>query len=535
LVIKPLNLVWSNRTKVSLVGNLWYISAQPLCLLGVSANSGKTSQNKIGGRISLYLGLDFGTSSVKGVLIDENQKIIATASSLLKVSRPQPGWSEQNPEDWWKAANDTVKQLQKMKPKAVAAVEGIGLSGQQHGATLLDKSGKVLRPCILWNDARSFRECDEIRGNEPGAVSLTGNIPLAGYTAPKLLWVKKNEPKIFNRVAKVLLPKDYIRFRMTGDYASDMSDSSGTYWLDIAVRKWSDELLSATGMDRDQMPELFEGNEPTGRLTEVVAAAWGMPKRPVVAGGGGDNAASACGIGAVDDGGAFISIGTSGVLFVSNKKFSPNAEKLVHAFCHAVPNTWHQMGVILSATASLEWLAGVLNTPAPNLTSALGNKLEGPSSALFLPYLSGERTPVGDAQIRGAMIGLGHETDAKAMTHAVLDSIAFAFRDSQEALQAGGSKIKRVMAVGGGTKSELWLRIIATVMGVPIDLPAAGDVGGAFGAARMGLMAATGASHKEVCTKPKIAKTIMPEKRAKAAYDAAYQRYTKIYPAIKGI
>ncbi len=483
----------------------------------------------------MYLGLDFGTSSVKGVLIDDNQKIVATASSPLGVSRPNPGWSEQNPEDWWKAANNVVKELRKAKPKAIASVEGIGLSGQQHGATLLDKNGKVLRPCILWNDARSFRECDDILRKEIGAVSLSGNIPLAGYTAPKLLWVKKNETKIFNKVAKVLLPKDYIRYRMSGDYASDMSDSSGTYWLDIAVRKWSDVLLAAGSMDIDQMPELFEGSAPTGKITAELAKDWGMPKRPVIAGGGGDNAASACGIGAVDDGAAFVSVGTSGVFFVSNAKFSPNAEKMVHAFCHAVPNTWHQMGVILSATASLEWLAGVLGTPAPKLTGALGSKLDGPAAPLFLPYLSGERTPVGDAQIRGAMIGLGHETTAKAMTHAVMDSIAFALRDSLEALEAGGSRIKRVMAVGGGTRSELWLKIIATVLGVPVDLPAAGDIGGAYGAARLGMMAASGASSKQVCTKPKIAKTIQPEKKAMTAYEAQYRRYTQIYPAVKGI
>jgi xylulokinase len=484
---------------------------------------------------ALYLGLDFGTSSVKGVLIDGAQRIVASATSPLTVSRPKSGWSEQNPEDWWKAANAVVRQLRQAKPKAVAAVEGIGLSGQQHGATLLDKAGKVLRPCILWNDARSFEECNDIIRREPGAVSLSGNIPLAGYTAPKLLWVKKHEPKIFNKIAMVLLPKDYIRFRMTGTYGSDMSDSSGTYWLDIATRRWSDDLLAAGHMDRDQMPELFEGTDPTGRLTDAVSTAWGMPKKPVVAGGGGDNAASAVGIGAVDDGSAFVSIGTSGVMFVSNRKFSPNAEKLVHAFCHAVPNTWHQMGVILSATASLEWLAGVLNMPAPKLTGALGNKVDGPSSAVFLPYLSGERTPVGNAQIRGAMLGLGHETDAKVMTHAVMDSIAFAFRDSLEALEKGGSKIKRVMAVGGGTRSELWLKIIATVLGVPVDLPAAGDVGGAFGAARMGLMASTGDSYKTVCTKPKIAKSIAPEKKLTNAYEAQYKRYTQIYPAIKGI
>jgi xylulokinase len=483
----------------------------------------------------MYLGLDFGTSSVKGVLIDKNQKILAIASSPLKVSRPHHGWSEQNPEHWWKATNSVVRHLRKLKPKAVAAVAGIGLSGQQHGATLLDADGEVLRPCILWNDARSFEECKDVLVAEPRAMEITGNIPLAGFTAPKLLWVRKHEPKIFEKVAKVLLPKDYMRFRMTGDYASDMSDSAGTYWLDVEKREWSEAMLKATHMRVDQMPKLYEGTDATGKISAAVAKAWGMPLKPVIAGGGGDNAASAVGIGAVKDGDAFFSLGTSGVMFVSNDRYSPNAGKAVHAFCHAMKGKWHQMGVILSATDSLEWLAGVLKTPAPQLTKALGTKLVGPSEALFLPYLSGERTPVGDAQIRGALLGLGHESDVKAMTHAVLDGVAFAFRDSLEALKDAGSNVKRVMAVGGGTKSELWLKIIATVLGVPVDLPASGEVGGAFGAARMGLMAATGASYASVCTKPRIAKTIMPDLKAKAAYEAAYQRYVKIYPAIKGI
>lgn len=483
----------------------------------------------------MYLGIDFGTSSVKGVLIDARQKIIATASAPLNVSRPKPGWSEQNPEDWWKACNKVVKALGRQKPKAVAAVEGIGLSGQQHGATLLDAAGKVLRPCILWNDARSFAECAEIEAREPRARAISGNIPLAGFTAPKLLWVRNNEPRTFDRVAKVLLPKDYIRFRMTGDYASDMSDSSGTYWLDVEKRNWSDTLLVAVHMRREQMPQLFEGTEATGRLTPTVARAWGMAKRPVVAGGGGDNAAAACGIGAVTDNAAFVSIGTSGVLFVSNDKFRPNAARAVHAFCHAVPGTWHQMGVILSAAASLEWLSGVLATPAPKLTAALGTRLAGPSPALFLPYLSGERTPVADAQVRGLMMGIGHETDRKVMTHAVLDAVAFAFRDNLEALKDAGTRIERVRAVGGGTKSELWLKIIATALGVPVDLPAAGDVGGAFGAARLGLIAATGASFREVLTPPKTARTIKPEAKARAAYEDHYGRYTRIYPAIKEI
>jgi xylulokinase len=483
----------------------------------------------------MYLGLDLGTSSVKGVLIDGGQRILATTSSPLKVSRPQPGWSEQDPETWWKACNAVVKSLGRMKPKAISAVEGIGLSGQQHGATLLDKAGKVLRPCILWNDARSFKECEEIMAREPRAVPIAGNIPLAGYTAPKLVWVKKNEPKVFARVATVLLPKDYIRFRMTGEHASDMSDSSGTFWLDIAKRQWSDTLLAATDMDRSQMPKLYEGTDATGRLTPAVARAWGMPRRPVVAGGGGDNAAAACGIGAVTDNAALVSIGTSGVMFVSNDAFRPNAARMVHAFCHAVPGTWHQMGVILSAAASLEWLAGILGSPAPKLTGALGKSLTGPSPALFLPYLSGERTPVGDSQVRGLIMGLGHETDRKMLTHAALDAVAFAFRDSFEALKDAGTEVKRVTAVGGGSKSELWLKIIATVLDVPVDLPAAGDVGGAFGAARLGLIAATGMDFRKVLTAPRTARTIRPEEKARRAYEDHYGRYRKIYPAIKEI
>ncbi len=483
----------------------------------------------------MYLGLDFGTSSVKGVLIDESQKLIASASSPLKVSRPHPGWSEQDPESWWKAANAVVKALRAKKPKAVAAVAGIGMSGQQHGATLLDSDGKVLRPCILWNDARSFAECDDILKAEPRCLDITGNLPLAGFTAPKLVWVKKHEPKIFAKVAKVLLPKDYIRYRMTGTYGSDMSDSAGTYWLDVAKREWSEAMLSATSMRRDQMPELFEGTDATGRITPQLAKAWGMPKLPVVAGGGGDNASAAVGIGAVKDGAAFVSLGTSGVMFVSNARFSPNTARAVHAFCHAVPGTWHQMGVILSATASIEWLSAVVKTPAPKLTAALGKKLQGPSPILFLPYLSGERTPVGDSQIRGAFLGLAAESDVKDLTHAVLDGVAFALRDCLEALKAAGSTVTRLMAVGGGTNSEIWLKIIATVLNVPIDLPASGDFGGAFGGARMGLIAATGADFHKICTPPKIARTIKPEAGATAAYDAAYARYTKIYPAIKDI
>lgn len=483
----------------------------------------------------MYLGLDIGTSSVKGVLINADQKILLTEAAPLTVSRPAPGWSEQAPEHWWRAANRVVREMARKRPKAVAAVQGIGLSGQQHGATLLDRSGQVLRPAILWNDARAFAECRELEAREPKARAIAGNMALAGFTAPKLLWVRTHERAIFDKVATVLLPKDYVRFRMTGDYASDMSDSAGTFWLDVGRRTWSDRLLAASGMRREQMPALFEGTEPTGRLNAAVGKRWGMPLRPVVAGGGGDNAASACGIGAVTPGSAFLSIGTSGVLFVSTDRFMPNTERAVHAFCHAVPDAWHQMGVVLSAGASLEWLAGMLKTPTSTLLRGLGPRLTGPSPVLFLPYLSGERTPVADAQARAVFVGLGHDTGPAQLTHAVLDGVAFAFRDSLEALQTAGTTVERLTAVGGGTASARWLTIIATVLGMPIDLPAAGDVGAAFGAARLGLIAATGASFQATCTPPRTIKTIHPDPALRDAYEAQYRRYRQLYPATKEI
>jgi xylulokinase len=483
----------------------------------------------------MYLGLDIGTSSVKAVLIDDKQKIIASETASLTVSRPRPGWSEQDPKNWWAATNTTIRALRRKNAKAVAAVSGIGLSGQMHGATLLDRNDKVLRPAILWNDGRSMAECAEIEARCPRLRDIAGNIAMPGFTAPKLLWVKKHEPKTFAKTAKVLLPKDYVRLCLSGDYVSDMSDSAGTLWMDVARRAWSDEILAATDLDRSHMPRLIEGSEASGELRTELAQEWGMKTRPVIAGGGGDNAASACGIGAVTSGSAFVSLGTSGVLFVSNARFSPNTEGAVHAFCHAVPSTWHQMGVILSAAASLDWLAKTLKTPAPKLVGSLGQKLADPSPVLFTPYLSGERTPHNDAAVRGAFLGLGHETDTAVLTHAVLDGVAFAFRDCLEALKMAGTEVSRATAVGGGSRSELWLKIIATVLGIPIDIPAEGDFGAAYGAARLGLIAAKGVAPSSILKPPKTSRTIKPERKAAAAYAEAYARYRRAYPALKEV
>jgi xylulokinase len=480
----------------------------------------------------MYLGLDLGTSGVKAMLIDGNQKIIGSANGGLDVSRPHPGWSEQDPAHWIRATEEAVAGLKAAHPKELAAVRGIGLSGQMHGATLLDTDDKVLRPCILWNDTRSYHEAAALDA-DPRFRALTGNIVFPGFTAPKLAWVAKHEPEIFARVRWVLLPKDYLRLWLTGEHMSEMSDSAGTSWLDTGKRKWSSELLAATNLDEKQMPTLVEGTEVAGKLRGELASKWGIGGDVVVAGGAGDNAASACGMGTVSHGAAFVSLGTSGVLFAANGSYLPKPESAVHAFCHALPNTWHQMGVILSATDALNWHSHVTGKSAAELTAELGEMLKAPTSVTFLPYLSGERTPHNDATIRGAFIGLGHESGRAVLTQAVLEGVSFAIRDNLEALRSAGTDIARVTAIGGGSRSRYWLASIATALGVPVDLPADGDFGAAFGAARLGLITATGADPVAVCTPPQTAGTIDPVASLTDAYADAYKRYRAVYPAIK--
>lgn len=483
----------------------------------------------------MFLGIDIGTTSAKSVLIDDRQSMVATASAAVSVSRPHPGWSEQDPADWWRATTATLDELAKSHPGAMAKVAGIGLSGQMHGATLLGQDDRILRPAILWNDGRSQAECADLEAACKDARRIAGNIAMPGFTAPKLLWVRKHEPEVFETVRKVLLPKDYVRLLLTGEYVSDMSDAAGTYWLDVAKREWSDTLLAATGLSQTHMPRLVEGSAVSGALKDDLARRWGMAKPPVVAGGGGDNAASACGIGAVKPGAAFASLGTSGVLFVSNAKFSPNTAGAVHAFCHAVPDTWHQMGVILSATDSLNWLARLFDRPAPDLTAELGPSVAGPSSLLFLPYLSGERTPVNDATARGLFLGIGHETDRKAMTQAVLEGVAFAFRDCLRVLHDAGTDLVRAAAVGGGARSRLWLAILANVLNRPLDLPKDGDFGAAFGAARLGMAAALGGDPIAYMTPPPFEAAIEPDPKLVPRYAAAYERYRALYPSVREI
>lgn len=477
----------------------------------------------------MYLGLDLGTSGLKGLLIDDEQRVVAEASAPLTVSRPAEGWSEQSPADWIGAAESVLAALAARGP---GAVRGIGLSGQMHGATLLSASDDVLRPCILWNDTRAHIEAAELDA-DPRFRAITGNIVFPGFTAPKLVWVARHEPAVFARVAKVLLPKDYLRLWLTGEHVAEMSDAAGTSWLDTGRRDWSDALLAATGLDRAQMPRLVEGSEMSGVLRPELAARFGLPKGVVVAGGGGDNAASGIGVGVVHAGQAFVSLGTSGVLFAANDGYQPDPKTAVHTFCHALPRTWHQMGVILAATDALNWFATLASSDAAHLTGALGG-LQAPGKARFLPYLGGERTPLNDAAIRGAFIGLEHTTDRAAATRAVLEGVTFALRDCRDALVATGTRIESLLAVGGGSRSDYWLAAIATALGTPVSVPVAGDFGGAFGAARLALMAASGAG-AEIATQPAISHVIEPVSHLKQAFDEGHARYRAAAAAIKGL
>jgi len=477
----------------------------------------------------MYIGLDLGTSGLKGVLIGEDQAVLAEATSPLTVSRPHEGWSEQAPSDWISAAEAVLDQL---AATGLGAVRGIGLSGHMHGATLLDAANQVLRPCILWNDTRSHAEAAALDAN-PIFRQLTGNIVFPGFTAPKLDWVRKHEPALWDRVAKVLLPKDYLRLWLTGDHVGEMSDAAGTSWLDTGRRDWSDDLLQATGLTRSQMPRLVEGSEVSGTLRVALASRWGLPKGVVVAGGGGDNAASGVGVGVVRAGEAFVSLGTSGVLFAANDGYQPDPSTAVHTFCHALPDTWHQMGVILAATDALNWYGRLVGCDVARLTDELG-ALQTPGKTLFLPYLGGERTPLNSASVRGAFTGLEHATDRQAGTRAVLEGVTFAIRDCRDALAATGTRLENLLAVGGGSRSDYWLRLIATALDCPVQLPVAGDFGGAYGAARLALMAATGAG-AEIATLPKVARVIDPDPALSDAFDAGHSRFRAAQTAIKDL
>jgi xylulokinase len=478
----------------------------------------------------ITLGIDLGTSSVKALLLD-GDRTIATASTPLAVSRPRPGWSEQEPDAWWDATCASLDALRADHGAAFVEVAAIGLSGQMHGATVLDAEHRVLRPCILWDDGRSAAQCVELEARAPRLRAVTGNAAMPGFTAPKLLWLREHEPAVFSRIATVLLPKAWLRWKLSGELIEDMSDASGTLWLDVAARRWSSEMLAACGLSEAQMPRLVEGTAAAGELRPEWVRRWGFVRTPILAGGAGDNAAGAVGIGAVDPGDAFVSLGTSGVLWATTAGFAPQPERGVHAFCHAVPNTWHQMGVLLSAASCLAFWSRVTGQSEAQLLAPLGDAPRAPASCWFAPYLSGERTPHNDPRVRGGFLGLAADTRGTAMTQAVLEGVAYAFRDARDALASAGTVIAEADLIGGGSRSVFWGEVLASVLDVPLHLREGGDHGAALGAARLGRIAAEGGIVR--ADKPKLLRTFEPRPALARQYNEAHRRWQALYGLLR--
>ena len=467
------------------------------------------------------VGLDVGTTGVKALALSPEGEVLARAEEEYDLSTPRPGWAEQDPEDWWRAAERALAAL------GAERTTSIGLSGQMHGLVVLDEQARVLRPAILWNDQRTELECAEIeeRIGLARLVELTGNRALAGFTAPKLLWLRRHEPDVFGRIAHVLLPKDYVRLRLTAERASDVSDASGTLLFDVANRRWSDDLLEELDLDRAWLPRALESPDVSGQTDA------GVP----VAAGAGDQAAAALGVGVDRPGPLSIVLGTSGVVFAALPGYAADPEARVHAFCHAVPGAWEAMGVMLSAGGSLRWLRDLLGTDGyGELTAAAELWSPGAEGLIFLPYLAGERTPHADPHARGALTGLALRHDRGAVTRAVLEGVAYGLRDSLELLKELGVEPSVGRVSGGGARSDLWLRILASVLDLPLERTAA-DEGSAYGAALLGGVAAGVFRdvHEAVAACVRVRETVEPEARWRPAYEHGYERFRLLYPVLR--
>jgi len=480
----------------------------------------------------MYLGLDLGTSELKTLLLADDHRIVAVARAPLTVSRPRPLWSEQDPAQWWEALETVMTALRATHAEALATVRAIGLSGQMHGAVLLDADDVVLRPAILWNDGRSAAQCEALAAAVPRLGEIAGNLAMPGFTAPKLLWVREHEPELFARTRRVLLPKDWLRLRLSGEAVSEMSDASGTLWLDVGRRDWSDELLGATGLARHHMPRLVEGDAVAAHLLPALAERWGLRPGIPLAGGGGDNAASAVGMGLIEPGQGFVSLGTSGVIFVSGAHFAPRPEAAVHAFCHALPQRWHQMSVMLSAASAVAWAArcfGFADEPALLAAAATLTPAQRGRAPLFLPYLAGERSPHNDAQAQGVLHGLTHAHGPADIAYAVVEGVSLGLRDGLDTLERPTGEL---LLVGGGARSAWWSQLLADILEVPLALAEGGEAGGALGAARLAWLA-DGGSAASVCRTPPLRQRFMPDAAAAPAHRSRHARFRALYAALR--
>ena len=483
----------------------------------------------------MYIGIDLGTSGVKTILIDYNQDILATAHSALTVQSPQDGFNEQDPNSWIKATEICLAELKKQKSKEFSNTISIGISGHMHGATIIDDQGKVIRPCILWNDTRAFKECEEFENQDFDVRNISGNIAMPGFTAPKINWLIKNESENFKKISKVLLPKDYLRYYLTGEFFSDMSDASGTLWMDIMKRQWSEQLLAISKLNINHMPKLVEGNQEAGMLSSKLKEKFNFNKNVIVVGGAGDNAASAAGLGVVEENQSFISLGTSGVFFTPTSNFLMNTKDAVHSFCHCLPNKWHLMSVMLSASNCLDWICSLTGN---NIADALKN-IENYSSNLenifnapyFLPYLSGERTPHNDPHARGSFHYLKTTTDKSAMQYAVLEGISFGIFDGFNSIQSVNQKFDDIFVVGGGSKSSYWLNLLSSILNRKLSICEQSEFGAALGVARLAMFADKQVEDKNsIIKKINIKKSFQPSEKNISSLEKRYLIWKELYP-----
>ena len=485
----------------------------------------------------LYIGIDLGTSSAKLLLVDEAGVIKNSVTKEYPLLLPRPGWSEQNPEDWWAACADGIREL--MQGADASQIAGIGVGGQMHGLVVLDENDSVIRPAILWNDGRTAEETEWLN-SEVGKSKLsacTANIAFAGFTAPKLLWMRKHEPMKFARIRRIMLPKDYINYRLTGVHSCDYSDASGMLLLDVEHKRWSKEMLDICGVREAQMPRLYEGYDIIGTVKPEIAKQLGIPETAKVVAGAGDNAAAAVGTGTVGDGACNISLGTSGTIFISADKFGVDPNNALHAFCHA-DGHYHLMGCMLSAASCNKWFCDdILQTTdyAAEQTAITADKL-GRNRVFFLPYLMGERSPLNDTDARGTFIGLSMDTTRADMVQAVLEGVAFAVRDSFEVARSLGIEIRRSTLCGGGAKSPLWRTILANVLNIPLDIPQT-EEGPGYGAAMLAMVGCGAYESVSACADAlvRITETVTPDPALAARYDERYSKFRKIYPAVKGL
>lgn len=483
--------------------------------------------------MQFILGIDIGTSGVKAVLVDTDQNVVASHAIGLSTLRPYPLWSQQHPEQWWQAVVECVTFLLRAAAGSAKKIMAIGLTGQMHGVVALGDDLKPLCPALLWNDGRAAGEARLLHAEFPKLAQRLGVVPMAGMTAPKLLWLKHHLPEIFGRIHLVLSPKDYIGYKLTGTAVTDFSDGAGTWLFDQQQRVWSKEAVTAVGLRPDQLPEIRESTSLAGYLHEHCAAALGLPAGTPVAVGGGDTPAGAVGFGCIQPGEAVISLGTSAHIFTTTSRYAPAVDRMIHSFCHALPHLWYQMAAMLNGASCLQWLSAILDMPVDEMNSRLEQEFKGPGELLFLPYLSGERTPHNNPLAKGVFFGLTPATGKSALCQAVIEGVTFSLADGLQCLRDSGTVIDYAALSGGGARSRTWARIIASVLNLPVTRYAGGEAGPAFGAARLAMMAVGIGSALEICRPPAIEEIIEPDPQSLFAYRDKHAQFRRLYARLR--